>query len=193
MFRRNDASSTPGMLSINTSEPSCEIFKPHDRVYWCSNHICNECGIVETRVGTSSGDPSTASYLITQLSDGSKIEIPGYLLRRSAKQHYHTRNRSTLSTCSSHTPGSTCKITNKIPQERKRRRHASGHPTMQSDTMLVFTFHQPGDNLLFFIALFRLSYIGISWGFLQIISIAIAKISRFIFFLDSKFVQQRVI
>ena len=137
MFRRNDASSaTSGSLSINTSEPSCELFKPQDRVYWCSSKACNECGIIETRVGTSCGDPSTASYLITKLNDGSKIEIPGYLLRRSAKYHaYHTRNRSTLSTCSSHTPGSSCKATNKIPHERKRRRHASGHPTMQSDTM----------------------------------------------------------
>ncbi|XP_075241739.1 uncharacterized protein LOC142336712 [Convolutriloba macropyga] len=137
MFRRNDASSaTSGSLSINTSEPSCELFKPQDRVYWCSSKACNECGIIETRVGTSCGDPSTASYLITKLNDGSKIEIPGYLLRRSAKYHaYHTRNRSTLSTCSSHTPGSSCKATNKIPHERKRRRHASGHPTMQSDTI----------------------------------------------------------
>ena len=121
-------------LSVKT-DSSCELFKPQDRVFWCSYKACNESGVIETRVGTSSGDPSTASYLITKLSDGSKLEIPGYLLRRSAKYHaYHTRNRSTHSTCSAHTTGANCKNITKIPHERKRRRHASGHPTMHTDT-----------------------------------------------------------
>ena len=122
----------PVMIGLYVSNEACEIFKPRDRVYWCSDRCCNECGVVETRVGTSNGDPSTDSYQVKRISDGAKIEVPGYILRRSAKYHpYHTRNRSSASTCSVHAPG----LAKKVPQERKRRRHASGHPNPPDATM----------------------------------------------------------